>query len=198
MKLILASNSKFRKTIFDIIGWKYEILTSKVEESSNSTDPSQYVIDLSKDKANSVSSQLNEKAIIIAADTVICMDNKIFEKPKSKQEAFNNMKDMSGKSNFALTGVTIKDLYQNKELSFVDSTEVFFRNIDDDDISWYVQNESDILDKAGYGIGGKASLFVDKIVGDFYNILGLPIGKLYSKINELGYNISDFEMQKTN
>ena len=63
MKLILASNSKFRKTIFDIIGWKYEILTSKVEEKSDSTDPHQYVIDLSKDKANSVSSQLNEKAI---------------------------------------------------------------------------------------------------------------------------------------
>ena len=196
MKLILASNSKFRKTIFDIIGWKYEILTSKVEEKSDSTDPHQYVIDLSKDKANSVSSQLNEKAIIIAADTVICMDDKIFEKPKSKQEALNNMKYMSGKSNFALTGVTIKDLYQNKELSFVDSTEVYFRNIDDNDISWYVQNESDILDKAGYGIGGKASLFVDKIVGDFYNVLGLPIGKLYSKINELGYSISDFEMQE--
>ena len=198
MKLILASNSKFRKTIFDIIGWKYEILTSKVEEKSDSTDPHQYVMDLSKDKANSVSSQINEKAIIIAADTVICMGNKIFEKPKNKQEAFDNMKYMSGKSNFALTGVTIKDLYQNKELSFVDSTEVYFRNISDDDISWYVQNESDILDKAGYGIGGKASLFVDKIVGDFYNVLGLPIGKLYSKINELGYKISDFEMQKTN
>ena len=87
MKLILASNSKFRKTIFDIIGWKYEILTSKVEEKSDSTDPHQYVMDLSKDKANSVSSQINEKAIIIAADTVICMGNKIFEKPKNKQEA---------------------------------------------------------------------------------------------------------------
>lgn len=71
MKLILASNSKTRKDIFDMIGWKYEVVTSNVEEHSNATDPKQYVIDLSKDKANSVASQISEKALIISADSII-------------------------------------------------------------------------------------------------------------------------------
>lgn len=196
MKLILASNSKTRKDIFDMVGWKYEVVTSKVEEHSDSTDPKQYVIDLSKDKANSVASQINDKALIVAADSIIYMDNKKFEKPKSKEEDFENIKKMSGKVNYAVTGVTIKDLYQDKEISFTDTTEVFFKNVTDDDISWYVENEKYLLNRAGYSIAGKTSIFVDKIVGDYYNILGMPISKLYSKLNELGYKISDFEMKE--
>lgn len=195
MKLILASNSKTRKDIFDIVGWKYEVITSNIEENSNSTDPKQYVIDLSKDKANSVASQITDKALIISADSIIYMDNKKFEKPKSKEEGFENIKKLSGKVNYAITGVTIKDLYQNKEISFTDITEVYFKNVSDKDIAWYVENEKYLLNRAGYSIAGKTSIFVDKIVGDYYNILGMPISKLYSKLNELGYSISDFEMK---
>lgn len=195
MRLILASNSKTRKDIFDMVGWKYEVITSNTEENSNSTDPKQYVMDLSKDKANSVASQITDKALIISADSIIYMDNKKFEKPKSKEKGFENIRKMSGKVNYAITGVTIKDLYQNKEISFTDITEVYFKNVFDKDIAWYVENEKYLLNRAGYSIAGKTSIFVDKIVGDYYNILGMPISKLYSKLNELGYSISDFEMQ---
>ena len=195
MKLILASNSKTRKDIFDMVGWKYEVITSNVVENSNSIDPKQYVIDLSKDKANSVASQITDKALIISADSIIYMDNKKFEKQKTKEEGFENIKKMSGKVNYAITGVTIKDLYQNKEISFTDVTEVYFKNVSDKDIAWYVENEKYLLNRAGYSIAGKTSIFVDKIVGDYYNILGMPISKLYSKLNELGYSISDFEMK---
>ena len=124
------------------------------------------------------------------------MDNKKFEKPRSKEEAFENIKKMSGKVNYAVTGVTIKDLYQNKEISFTDVTEVYFKNVSNKDIAWYVANEKYLLNRAGYSIAGKTSIFVDKIVGDYYNILGMPISKLYSKLNDLGYTISDFEMKK--
>lgn len=196
MRLILASNSKTRKDIFDMIGWKYEVVTSKVEESSNSTDPEQYVIDLSRDKADSVASQIQDKALIISADSIIYMDGKKFEKPKSKEEGFENIKKMSGKVNYAVTGVTIKDLYNDKELSFADTTEVYFKEVTDKDISWYVENEKYLLNRAGYSIAGKTSIFVDKIIGDYYNILGMPISKLYSKLNEIGYSISDFEMKE--
>ncbi len=196
MKLILASNSKTRKNIFDMVGWKYEIITSKVEEHSDSTDPKQYVIDLSKDKANSVASQVKDKALIVAADSIIYMDNKKFKKPKSKEEAFENIKKMSGKVNYAVTGVTIKDLYKNKEISFSDTTDVYFKNVTTQDISWYVENEKYLLNRAGYSIAGKTSIFIDKIIGDYYNILGMPISKLYTKLNELGYTISDFEMKE--
>ena len=98
MKLILASNSKTRKDIFDMVGWKYEIITSNVVENSNSIDPKQYVIDLSKDKANSVASQITDKALIVSADSIIYMDNKKFEKPKSKEEGFENIKKNERKS----------------------------------------------------------------------------------------------------
>lgn len=195
MKLILASNSKTRKDIFDMVGWKYEVVTSNVEEHSDSIDPKQYVIDLSKDKANSVASQITEKALIIAADSIIYMDNKKFEKPKSKEEGFENIRKLSGKVNYAVTGVTIKDLYQNKEIAFADITEVYFKEVSDADIRWYVENEKYLLNRAGYSLAGKTSIFIDKIVGDYYNVLGMPISKVYSKLNELGYTISDFEMK---
>lgn len=196
MRLILASNSKARKDIFDMIGWKYEVIASNIEEKSNAIDPKQYVIDLSKDKANSVASKIIDKALIVSTDSIIYMDNEKFEKPKSKEEAFKYIKKMSGKVNYAVTGVTIKDLYQNKEISFAETTEVYFKNVTDEDISWYVENEKYLLDRAGYSLEGKTSLFVDKIVGDYYNVLGLPISKVYSKFNELGYTISDFDMKE--
>ena len=194
MRLILASNSNIRKQLFDMIGWKYEVIPSNAEENSSSTSPEQYVIDLSRDKANSVASQINDKALIVSADTIIYMNNQKFEKPKNKEEAFNFIKKMSGQVTYGITGVTIKDLYQNKEVSFADITEVHFKNISDKDILWYVENEKNVLARAGYALGGKASLFADKVVGDFYNVLGLPISKLYSNLNELGYSISDFDM----
>ena len=98
--------------------------------------------------------------------------------------------------NYVITGVTIKDLYQNKEISFVDTTKVYFKDVVNEDISWYVENEENLLNRAGYSIAGKTSVFIDKIGGDYYNILGMPIGKLYSKLNELGYNIYDFDMKE--
>jgi len=196
MRLILASNSSIRKALFDMIGWKYEIIPSNIEENSSSTSPDQYVIDLSKDKADSVVSQINDNALIIATDTIIYMNNEKFEKPKSKEQAFEFIKKMSGQVTYAVTGVTIKDLYQNKEISFSDTTEVHIKNLSDDDILWYVENEKDILNRSGYCIAGKASLFVDKVVGDFYNVLGIPIGKLHSTLNELGYSLSDFDLNK--
>ena len=145
MKLILASSSNVRQDLFKMVGLKYEVVKSLIEEHSESTDPKQYVIDLSKDKANSVANQIKEKAIIVSADTIIYMDGKIFEKPKDKSEAFQNMKNMSGKITYGITGVTIKDLYQDKEISFVDCVEVHFKEITDDDIQWYVDNDKNIF-----------------------------------------------------
>ena len=195
IKLILASGSKQRKDIFEMIGLKYEIIKSTEEENSNATDPNEYVKELSKIKANSVAKQITEKAIIISADSVIYMNNKIYEKPKTKQEAFNNLKEMSGKVTYAITGVTIKDLYQNKEISFSDTAEVWIRKINDEDIKWYVENDKNILERCGYSMLGKASLFLDKVVGDYNTLIGISPSKLYEKLQELGYKISDFEMK---
>ena len=195
IKLILASSSKARQTIFSYLGLKYSVITSKVEEKSSKKEPHEYVKELSKNKANSVQSQLNEKAIIIAADTVIYMDGKIYEKPKSKEEAYNNLKQMSGRLTYGITGVTIKDLYKNKEICFSDTAEVYINKISDEDIRWYVENEENLLNYAGYAMLGKTSLFLDKIHGDFNTLFGISPSKVYDKLKELGYKLSDFEME---
>lgn len=195
LKLILASSSKQRQDIFKNIGLKYEVIKSLVEEKSNSTDPSEYVKDLSKDKANSVASQINEKAIIISADTIIYMNGKIYEKPKSKEEAYQNLKEMSGKITYAVTGVAIKDLYKNREVCFSDTAEVHIKEISEEDIKWYVENEKDILNRCGYAMLGKASIFLKKVNGDYNTLFGISPSKMYDKLKELGYKISDFELE---
>ncbi len=194
LRLILASSSKPRQDIFKNIGWKYEVIKSLVEEKSNSTDPSEYVKDLSRDKANSVASQINERAIIVAADSIIYMDGKIYEKPKSKEEAYNNMKEMSGKVTYAVTGITIKDLYQDKEICFSDTAEVYIKEISDEDIRWYVENEENILNRCGYAMLGKASVFLDKVNGDYNTLFGISPSKVYDKFQKLGYKLADFEL----
>jgi len=197
MKLILASKSKQRQDILNQIGLKYEILTSQVEETSSQTDPQEYVKELSKNKANSVASQLHEKALIVAADTIIYMDGKIYEKPKDKQEAYQNIKEMSGKLTFAITGTTVKDMYQNKELCLADITEVQLKPITEEEIQWYIENEHNIQNICGYTMLGKAALFLDKIKGDYNTLFGISPSKLYDAFKKLGYTLSDFEMQDT-
>lgn len=195
MRLILASSSKPRQDILKNVGWKYEVIKSLVEEKSDSTNPSEYVKDLSRDKANSVASEINEKALIVAADSVIYMDGKIYEKPKNKEEAYQNMKEMSGKLTYAVTGVTIKDLYQDKEICFSDVAEVYIKEVSDEEIEWYVENEENILNRCGYAMLGKASIFLDRVNGDYNTLFGISPSKLYEKFKELGYKISDFELE---
>lgn len=195
LKLILASSSKQRQDIFKNIGLKYEIIKSLVEEKSNSTEPSEYVKDLAKDKANPVASQINEKAIIISADTIIYMNGKIYEKPKSKEEAYQNLKEMSGKITYAVTGVAIKDLYKNREVCFSDTAEVHIKEISEEDIKWYVENEKNIFNRCGYAMLGKASIFLKKVNGDYNTLFGISPSKMYDKLKELGYKISDFELE---
>ena len=194
MKLILASGSKQRQDIFKMVGWKYEVIKSIVEEESSETDPEEYVKELSRNKANSVAEQINEKAVIISADTVINMDGKIYEKPKSKEEAFNNLKEMSGKVTYATTGITIKDLYKDKEICFADTAELHIKEISDEDLKWYVENEENIFNGAGYVMPGKASIFLDKVNGDYNTLIGISPSKVYEKMQELGYKLSDFEL----
>lgn len=197
IKLVLASKSKQRQDILKMLGLKYEVIESMVEEQSDNNDPKEYVKELSKNKANSVATQLKEKALIVSADTIIYMNGKIYEKPKTKQEAFLNIKQMQGNITYAITGITIKDLYQNKEISFSDTAQVIIKkNIDEEDIKWYVENEDTVLGRCGYAILGKASIFLEKVNGDYNTLFGLSPSKLYDNLKLLGYKISDFELEK--
>ena len=195
MKLILASSSKQRQDIFKMIGLKYEVITSDVEENSKEKEPDKYVEELSLNKAKSVCNQIDGKAIIIAADTIIYFNNKKYEKPKTKEEAFYNMKELSGNKNSAYTGITIIDLYKNKTVTFSSKVDVYFKDISEEEINWYVNNEKKIFKCCGYVPEGKASLFIDKIEGDYNTLLGISPSIVFEKLKELGYSISDFEFE---
>ena len=195
MKLVLASTSKQRQDIFDMIGFKYEVVTSLVDEESDEVEPDKYVMELSRNKANSVKEQLKEKAIIIAADKVICLENKVYEKPKSREEAFNNMKEISGKTVSAITGITIIDMYQDKQVTVSDTTEVLFNEMTDDEIRWYVDNEERILNNCGFTILGKGAIFIKEIKGDYNNLFGISPTTVYQELLKLGYKLEDFELK---
>lgn len=194
MKIILASNSKTRKKILDSLNIKYDVIVSDKEEVADNSDPRKYVEELSKVKAKSVSEKIDRSdVIIIAADSIIYKDSKIYQKPKSIEEAMENLREFSNCKNQGITGVTIIDMSNRRNVTFSCVTDVYFKRICEEDIKWYVKHEKDLLKKAGYSLEGTISLFVEKIEGDFYNVLGLPLGMLYTKLNELGYRLDDFE-----
>lgn len=194
MKLVLASKSITRKEIMNRLKLKYDVVTSELDEISNKTDPREYVEELSLIKAKEVSNKVSSNdVLIIAADSIIYKDGKRYEKPKDIDEVISNLKELSKTKNQGITGVTIIDKSKDVVETFSCVTDVYFKEIDDKDIKWYIEHEDNLLKKAGYSLEGTMSLFVDKIDGDYYNVLGLPLGKIYSVIKKLGYTLNDFK-----
>lgn len=154
IKLILASKSKWRKEIIEMAGLKCDVIVSDVPENIEFKNPEEYVMELSKRKARAVSNKVAE-GIIISADTIGYMNNEKFEKPKSREEAFRNIKKLSGKVNYAVTGVTLIDKYKNKEITFAEKAAVHFKEMTDEEINWYIDNEENVYDCARIFYGNK-------------------------------------------
>ena len=190
-KLILASGSKWRKQLLEMSGFVCEAIPSDCDENIEYTNPEEYVLELSKEKAEDVAKRCKE-GIILAADTIGHMNNKRFEKPKNREEAFDFMRELSGKGNDFITGVTIIDLYQNKTVSFTDNVKVKLQELSDDEINWYIDNQPNIYDCAGYVADECAALFITELIGDYKSMVGLPINKIYNELKKLGYSMRDF------
>ena len=197
MRIILASASKQRQDIFNMIGLKYDVITSDVPEESNQTEPDKYVEELSLNKAKSVKKQIKDKAIIISADTIIYSNNKIYEKPKSKEEAYSNLKELSNNKCTAYTGITLIDLYKEKVICSSSKVNVYFNEIKDEEAEWYVNNEEKIFKCCGFVPLGKAALFINKIEGDYNTLLGISPSIVYNKLKELGYSVNDLGFEKS-
>ena len=190
--LILASKSPRRKEILQNAGLDFEIIVSHTDESVPAgTLPFDAVMQISKRKAQAVKGVLGEKAknkIILSADTVVVLDNEIIGKPKDEKDAFSILSRLSGKRHVVYTGFTIiKDdfIYSDFE-----STNVYFRQLSDTEIMSYIKS-GEPMDKAGaYGIQHKGALLVNKIHGDYFNVVGLPINKIAVTFYEkLGINL---------
>lgn len=195
MRIILASASKQRQDIFNMIGLKYDVITSDVPEESNQTEPDKYVEELSLNKAKSVEKQIKDKAIIISADTIIYSNNKIYEKPKSKEEAYSNLKELSNNKCTAYTGITLIDLYKEKVICSSSKVNVYFNEIKDEEAEWYVNNEEKIFKCCGFVPLG--ALFINKIEGDYNTLLGISPGIVYNKLKELGYSFNDLNFEES-
>ena len=190
--LILASKSPRRKEILQNAGLDFEVIVSHTDESVPAgTLPFDAVMQISQRKAQAVKNVLGDKAknkIILSADTVVVIDNEIIGKPKDQEDAFSILSRLSGKRHVVYTGFTIiKDdfLYSDFE-----STNVYFRQLSDREIMSYIKS-GEPMDKAGaYGIQHKGALLVNKIHGDYFNVVGLPINKIAVTFYEkLGINL---------
>lgn len=175
MNIILASNSPRRKELLTLAGIDYKVIPSKCKEIMplNST-PAQVVEELAKQKADDVYAK-NQNDIIISADTVVALGDKILGKPKNETDAFNMLSSLSGKVHTVYTGVCIKST--NTTDIFHCATKVEFYNLTDKEINDYIKTKEP-MDKAGaYGIQGKGSLLVKGIQGDYFNVVGLPLAE---------------------
>ncbi len=197
VKLILASNSRWRKEIINMAGLYCEQMPSSGDPIIEFNNPDEYVENLSLAKAKEVANKI-DNGIVIGADTIGYLEGKVFEKPKNREEAFKNFRELSGKVNYAVTGVTIIDKYKNKMITFSEKVKVYFNELTDDEINWYIDNEKNIYNCAGYSLETCASLFVSKIEGDYKAIIGLPICRIFEELKKLGYTIRDFETIKDN
>ncbi|EIW00720.1 nucleoside triphosphate pyrophosphatase [Thermoanaerobacter siderophilus] len=179
MKIVLASKSPRRRELLSNLGLDFEVIESNVEEFSNEKHPSRYVMDLSFNKAMLVAKKLKEEAIVIGADTIVVIEDKVLGKPKDRDEAYIMLKSLQGRVHTVYTGITIVRTEDFKYVSDFEETKVWIKKLQDEEIFNYIDT-GECYDKAGaYAIQGFGALIVEKIVGDYFNVVGLPISKLF-------------------
>ena len=191
-KIVLASSSPRRKELLDQINLTYIIDPSKYEEdNSMDVQPEELVKIFSQMKAREVA-QRHENAVIIGADTIVVLNDKVLGKPKHTQDAKHMLQSLSNNYHDVLTGITLIDTTEEKEISSVVKTRIAFRELSSEEINYYVETHNPI-DKAGaYGIQEFSALFAERIEGDYFNIVGLPLYKLSLNLKQLGVNLLDY------
>jgi septum formation protein len=189
-KIILASASPRRKEILIKTGLNFSICTSDYKEDINlSLKPRALAKFLSRKKAETVAHKY-KNAIIIAADTFIVFKNRLLGKPHTDKEAEKMLNMLNGKAHSVITGFTIMDTASKKILSRSVETKVYFKKLGRKEINAYVRSKEP-LDKAGaYAIQGLGSVFIERVDGDFLNVVGLPLRALTESLKKFGITIA--------
>jgi septum formation protein len=187
--IILASASPRRKELLDKIGLVFKVDPSDYPEDLVShMKPEELVINISQNKARAVASKYPD-AIIIAADTIGVIGKQVLGKPHTGPDAIATLKLLSGRSHRVITGITVLDSKSGKIFSRTVQTRVYFKKLTDSEVRRYVAT-GEPLDKAGaYAIQGLGSLLVEKINGDYYNVMGLPLNALSQILKEFGVDL---------
>lgn len=181
-KIILGSGSPRRKELLASLGFTFTIKTKPTDESYPKTlAPQEVPVYLAKKKATALLPDLTEDEILITADTIVVLEGKILGKPTSLEEAKNMLEQLSGKKHEVISGVYIKSAISEQEITV--STDVFFKQLSQEEIEYYVNTYSP-LDKAGaYGIQEWiGQIGVEKINGSYYNVVGLPTEALWEAL----------------
>ena len=188
MKLILASSSPRRAEILANAGLPFSVLSSAVDESPYPGEtPAALVQRLANAKADLVTARAIGPAIILAADTVVVLDDKILGKPSSVEDARHMLRQLSGRTHSVLTGVALVRLPDGERRQFIESTLVHFRPITDEELSSYLATEEP-YDKAGaYAIQGIAGRYIPRIEGCYFNVVGLPLSRVLTELKGLGW-----------
>ncbi|MED0655974.1 MULTISPECIES: Maf family protein [Anoxybacillus] len=185
MQLVLASSSPRRKQLLRMLGLPFDILVSDVDELFDAElSPSEIVQQLAHKKANAVWQQKKD-ACVIGADTIVVCEGEVLGKPTSEQDAFRMLKRLSGTTHEVWTGVAI--CTEKECVTFAEKTDVTFWPLTDEDIWAYIATKEP-LDKAGaYGIQERGALFVKKIDGDYFSVVGLPIARIARELKKFGF-----------
>ncbi len=186
-KVILASKSPRRRELLSVLFENFDIKVSDADETlPNNLSPAECASEIAYRKLCDIKSKFDD-ALIIAADTIVVLDDKILGKPKDEKDAFDMLSSLSGRTHTVYTGVALS--YKDKFVRFTEGTLVSFRSLSPDTIRAYI-NTKEPMDKAGaYGIQNKGALFVEKIEGDYFNVVGLPICRLATEIEKLGFSV---------
>ena len=191
MRIILASASPRRRELLRQIGWDFEVCVSQVEESITKTLPAEVVEELSWQKAQAVFAQVCEDGdavLVIGADTVVACDGEILGKPADREDAVRMLRMLQGRSHQVYTGVTVCCRLADGQVvtqTFHEETEVNFYPMTEEEIRAYVDTR-DPMDKAGaYGIQGICARYISGIRGDYNNVVGLPVCRLYQEVCNL-------------
>lgn len=182
MELILASQSPRRRELLGLFRLPFVIRVADIDETMNSeASPYDEVARVSREKALAVSRQADD--VVIAADTIVVCEGKVLGKPHTPQEAAQMLRLLSDRDHQVMTGMTVVRGQQIRSCTEV--TDIHFRELSEKEIAAYVAT-GEPMDKAGaYGIQGGAALFAEKMVGDYYNVMGLPVCKLHRMLSEL-------------
>lgn len=182
-KIILASGSPRRRELLAQIGMEFEICVSNAEEIYTGTVPVEIVKELALVKASNVAKERDSRdEIVIGADTIVVLDDKILGKPADKEDAFRMLSALQGRAHEVYTGVAV--LNYNSEgkaetILHAEETRVFVHAMTEEEILSYVAS-GEPMDKAGaYGIQGRFAAYIDRIEGDYFNVVGLPLARLY-------------------
>ena len=182
MRLILASQSPRRKELLGLFGIPFTVRVADIDETMDPAAPAfDEVARVSRCKALAVKREAED--VVIAADTIVVCQGRVLGKPHSPEEAAEMLRLLSGRDHQVMTGVTV--LCADREAVFTEVTDLHFRELSEAEIIRYVRT-GEPMDKAGaYGIQGGAALFCSRLVGDYYNVMGLPVCRLGTVLRQL-------------